>query len=773
MLRINLLGGIDVLDDNGAPLNARIGPKPLALFVYLLVEGRMRTVRRDIAATVLWPESRNARASLTQALYDLRGAFGDETIWSRGKEEIGVDVAHISCDCFDFAELAATGSLEECVSLYRGDFAAGLYPKDAPAFDDWLDQERRRWRTNLARVVCELYKVAFEREELTAAASWAERLIDVAPADDAPVRSLLPVLVERNQTAAAVKLYEVYERKLSEYLEVEPATDITAMVASLRQPRATAHHAPIHIGRPKWLQPRRVRITAGAGGFIVAAAVLGALVKFGPSAAERADTSYLRHVAPPTVAVLPFAHAANDAAARASAVLTEALQWQLRDGGFAVLSGNDSDDVDAAVRLLRTRKSASLAFVVNGAIEQNQDGAVVTRVSVTEASSGKMLWSDEFTDPLADVHMVPSELSNAIAAEIRRVAGRAVEIVPVGVRPDPADWREVYHAQERIGEAMRMRMAGAAAGSSAELDIADNELAGVTHAEPKWAFPWILRGRVAEGRAFTALTANGASGDAAGSLELDRGIRMLDSAIAALPAHDLFEQRGRLKYLRWVFGIDDVKQANEMLASAEADLRKAVEPGDARTVSHLALSGVMEGQGKFAEAYAFARRAYDTDVFLRRNDEILLRLFNTAFEAADDKSADYWCREIQKTQPGHWPSVYCRISIAAYAPDLVNVRGLQAAIEQLEGPPPLREIIQPRLLAAYAATLARNGMPDSAHAVLRQSLPHAKLDPELLPLHAFALNALGRVPQANALLEEYMSGKRGTRSAVLLTRWLR
>ena len=63
--------------------------------------------------------------------------------------------------------------------------------------------------------------------------------------------------------------------------------------------------------------------------------------------------------------------------------------------------------------------------------------------------------------------------------------------------------------------------------------------------------------------------------------------------------------------------IEDVAAANRLLTRAEEDLRKASDPARDPSGSYTALSTVMFMQGRYAEAVVYARRAYDSNVFLR------------------------------------------------------------------------------------------------------------------------------------------------------------
>src|SRR5687768_232174 len=264
MLRLSLLGAVDLVDA-GRSRNGDIGgTKPLALLVYLVITGRDKPIRRDTVATLLWPESeqKHARQSLNQALSQLRTVLGDDVIRSRGQEELDVDFERIGCDCFDFADLAKRGHLQAAVALYRGDFAHGFYVKESAEYDDWMSRERTLWRDSLAQVLSKLYRASLDAGDLNRAAAWATKLLDTAPEQDEPVRTLLPMLVQAGNAPAAIRLYEHYAHRLREAFETTPPQDITALIENL--PRAqrlpfinrqttlpVAYPAPRH-RRTKW-----------------------------------------------------------------------------------------------------------------------------------------------------------------------------------------------------------------------------------------------------------------------------------------------------------------------------------------------------------------------------------------------------------------------------------------------------------------------------------------------------------------------------------------
>src|SRR5262245_41926856 len=139
-LHLRLFGSPQV-DLNHTPIELATR-KVLALLAYLAVSGQSHS--RDALATLLWPESDQARArgSLRHALATLREAVGEEwlelqgeTVRLRHSDEFAVDVtlflsAIAACRTHGHRadEVCATCEqpLSEAAELYRGDFLSGF-----------------------------------------------------------------------------------------------------------------------------------------------------------------------------------------------------------------------------------------------------------------------------------------------------------------------------------------------------------------------------------------------------------------------------------------------------------------------------------------------------------------------------------------------------------------------------------------------------------------------------------------------------------------------
>ena len=119
MIELRMLGSLEVKLDSGQSEVATSQPKRTALLAYLAVARPVGFHRRDTLLALLWPEldASRARHALSQALYGLRSALGEDAIVSRGDAEIGLDRSKVWCDVT--ALDAALDELTSCPEIAR------------------------------------------------------------------------------------------------------------------------------------------------------------------------------------------------------------------------------------------------------------------------------------------------------------------------------------------------------------------------------------------------------------------------------------------------------------------------------------------------------------------------------------------------------------------------------------------------------------------------------------------------------------------------------
>ena len=142
---LRLLGGARLETEAGA-LTGRVAQRrQLAVLAYLCLSPA--PVSRDRLIAVFWPEAdpERGRHALSDVLYIIRRALGEEAIRSLG-DDVRVNRSLVRCDAAEFDEALAGGRHEEAVQLYSGPLLDGCHLSDAPDFENWLASRREEYR---------------------------------------------------------------------------------------------------------------------------------------------------------------------------------------------------------------------------------------------------------------------------------------------------------------------------------------------------------------------------------------------------------------------------------------------------------------------------------------------------------------------------------------------------------------------------------------------------------------------------------------------------
>ncbi len=93
MIQVRLFGSLQVSAPDGRPLEPLVRrPRRCALLAWLAANAGSGLQRRDTVLALFWPEldEPHARAALSQSLYVLREALGEDAIVTRGRHDLGV-----------------------------------------------------------------------------------------------------------------------------------------------------------------------------------------------------------------------------------------------------------------------------------------------------------------------------------------------------------------------------------------------------------------------------------------------------------------------------------------------------------------------------------------------------------------------------------------------------------------------------------------------------------------------------------------------------------
>src|SRR6266568_2933324 len=452
VVEFRILGGLNLLGAGGRELSSVLAqPKRVALLAYLAVATPRRLHRRDSLVALFWPEldQEHARAALRQALHGLRHALGDDVLVSRGDEDIGLDAERIRCDVVEFARAAEAGRLADALDLYRGDLLEGFFIRGAPAFEQWLEDERVRLKVLALRSATLLA----ERGGLAESVQWGRRALRIAPLDEPTLRRLMQTLDRLGDRAGALEAYEAFAKRLTAELEADPAPETRALAGAVRERVATlssdAELPPVETAAepPKVAIDSRHRLRwLGAATAVLGVAV--GLAAVGRRAREPAPLN------PRRVLVVPFANHTGDSTldplgSLAADWITHGLALtgvlEIAAPGAMVLGGRTSaaDRLNRAgheaadVRTLSLASGSGLA--VSGAMYR-RDGRIEFDAQITDEVRGRILHS---LDPVLGRAQEPRPALTLLRGRIMAVLAEAVDVrlrdLPVAGQPPRYD----------------------------------------------------------------------------------------------------------------------------------------------------------------------------------------------------------------------------------------------------------------------------------------------------------------------------------------------
>jgi len=405
VVEFRILGALNLLGAGGRELTSVLAqPKRVALLAYLAAATPPpRLHRRDSLVALFWPEldQEHARAALRQALHGLRQALGDEVLLSRGDEDIGLDAAAIRCDVVEFERAVGAGRLTDALDLYRGDLLEGFFIRGAPAFEQWLEDERARLKNVALRSASALAQLSDTRGNLSESAQWTRRALRIAPLDEPTLRRLMQRLDRLGDRAGALEAYDAFAHRLTAELETEPAPETRALAGAVRERVATlasnvTELAPLKIAAGAPAPPRRSRRRwLGAGAAVLGLAVVIAAVIRTPREPVRLNAK--------RVLVVPFANGTGDSTH--DPLGNQAADWithgllltgvlEVADPGAMVLgatTGNPNrvDAHEAADVRARAVGSGS-GLAVWGSMYRRNDG-IEFDTQITDEVSGRIL----------------------------------------------------------------------------------------------------------------------------------------------------------------------------------------------------------------------------------------------------------------------------------------------------------------------------------------------------------------------------------------------
>ncbi|MCB8927241.1 MAG: hypothetical protein H6652_16620 [Ardenticatenaceae bacterium] len=237
VLNLALLGPLQVEIDN-EPLIGLDSGKAQALLCYLAVNGRSHS--RHALANLLWgelPES-DARRNLRGVLLRLRQHVEPYLQISHQTVSVHPD-APVQVDTAVFQQAIRNGEKpgdgwQTAVELYRGEFLQEFYIRQAPEFDNWL-QEQRLWFHNQAVAAHDAWATQLQMQHnFEHGIQIARQLLALEPTREASHRLLMQLLAQSGQRPAALLQFEQCQQLLIEELGVAVSAETAVLHEQIR-----------------------------------------------------------------------------------------------------------------------------------------------------------------------------------------------------------------------------------------------------------------------------------------------------------------------------------------------------------------------------------------------------------------------------------------------------------------------------------------------------------------------------------------------------------
>ncbi len=243
MLTVRLLGPFSAAT-NQTPLRFR-SDKTIALFAYLLLNLNA-PIRRETLATLLWPETSDARArkNLRDALFYLRKTLGTELAAAHLISD-NKQIRFVSSDqlLLDIEQINPTNAS----SWVRGELLEGFNLTSADPFIDWLIVEREKWLQHGLLMLGQQADSLLALGDAEQALTVARLALKLEPWREEAHRCALRALAAQRDWGGLRKQFDTYCATLKKELGIEPTAatrELFETLKSQRSPNRKLHNIP-------------------------------------------------------------------------------------------------------------------------------------------------------------------------------------------------------------------------------------------------------------------------------------------------------------------------------------------------------------------------------------------------------------------------------------------------------------------------------------------------------------------------------------------------
>lgn len=181
MIECRAIGPVELVVNGSQAPPDMLWRKNIALLVYL-AESPNRTCSREHLVDLLWPGKPHAAArhSLRESLRVVRKHAGKLLVESDTKHIHLLDGA-VRMDTDLVTERVDAEDWVGAAELIRGAFMEGFNLRRAPAFMEWLEKQRARWRTRSVQILESAARSATAAGQTQAAERFTRMARDIDP----------------------------------------------------------------------------------------------------------------------------------------------------------------------------------------------------------------------------------------------------------------------------------------------------------------------------------------------------------------------------------------------------------------------------------------------------------------------------------------------------------------------------------------------------------------------------------------------------------------
>jgi DNA-binding SARP family transcriptional activator len=238
---LRLFGTPLLAEGEGRDGVASLGAKPLALLAYLVLERRPHS--REALAGLLWGESPEieARASLRQALKQLRDVLGEMVHAERAFVEL---TGPLACDVLEF-RAASEHDPVRAASFPVPRFFEGASVRRAPQFEEWISTTRADLLRLYHQALAGLAREAMSQCRWRDATELADRWLLSEPLSDEAAHLAVEARYLSGNRGGALARFTEYRDLLAREMGCEPSRALEALVRRVEADRTTSSAPPI------------------------------------------------------------------------------------------------------------------------------------------------------------------------------------------------------------------------------------------------------------------------------------------------------------------------------------------------------------------------------------------------------------------------------------------------------------------------------------------------------------------------------------------------